>query len=245
MKILFFGLSVIISGYGVLLFGAGFGGKLMPALWILAGLFFGSLGTHRGFTFWNHHGWFRLLFICGILAFTFLMVWIYSAPTHEKESPYDYLIVLGASVKGERMTITLTERVKKAEQYLKLHPKTKAVLSGGQGPGEDITEAEAMARYLVAAGIEKDRLIKEEASTTTVENIAFSLALVDQSIEQGQEPKCSIVSSRYHIRRGRMIADKLGRPMDGIGAVGYPLIAPNQYVREGIAIIAYVLGAKI
>lgn len=247
MKILFLSVSAILSGYGVVLLIAGFGGKLMPALWIITGLVFGVLGTYRGLFFWNHHGWFRLLFSCGILAFIFFMLWIYIAPTREEDTAYDYLIVLGASVKGERMTITLEERVKKAIAYMEKHPNTKAVLSGGQGPGEAITEAEAMGRYLIAHGIEEERFIKEETSTTTEENIANSLVLIEQDqqpIEYGQQPTCSLVSSRYHIRRGRMIAKELGRPMDGIGAVGYPLIAPNQYVREGIAIIAFVLGLK-
>lgn len=244
MKILFLCVSIVLSGYGLLLFIAGFGGKLMPVLWVVTGIFFGLVSTNYGVTFWNHHRWFRLLFMTGIFAFSLFMAWIYMGPSHSEGKDYDYLIVLGASVKGERMTITLTERVKVAKDYLQQHPKTKAVLSGGQGPGEDITEAEAMYRYLVAHGISEDRLIKEEASTTTEENITFSLNSLDKDWNTQALPTCSLVSSRYHIRRARMMADRLGTPMDGIGAVGYPLIAPNQYVREGIGIIAYVLGLK-
>jgi len=74
----------------------------------------------------------------------------------------DYIIVLGAHVDGTRMTLALLERARRALLYLEENPGTKAVLSGGKGDGENISEAEAMYRYLTGHGIDGDRLIRED-----------------------------------------------------------------------------------
>ena len=73
----------------------------------------------------------------------------------------DYIIVLGAHVDGTRMTLALLERTRRALLYLEENPGTKAVLSGGRGDGENISEAEAMYRYLTGHGIDGSRLILE------------------------------------------------------------------------------------
>ena len=70
----------------------------------------------------------------------------------------DYIIVLGAHVDGTRMTLALLERARRALLYLKENPGTRAVLSGGKGDGENISEAEAMYRYLIGHGIEGNSL---------------------------------------------------------------------------------------
>ena len=79
-------------------------------------------------------------------------------------SDLDYIIVLGAHVNGTKLTLALLERVRRALLYLEENPGTKAVLSGGRGDGERISEAEAMYRYLTEHGISPERLIKEERS---------------------------------------------------------------------------------
>ena len=90
----------------------------------------------------------------------------------------DYIIVLGAHVDGTRMTLALLERTRRALLYLEENPGTRAVLSGGMGDGERISEAEAMYRYLTEHGIDGGRLIREERSTNTKENLDYSLELI-------------------------------------------------------------------
>lgn len=117
----------------------------------------------------------------------------------------DYIIVLGAHVDGTRLSLALLERARRACDYLKENPRTRAVLSGGKGTGEDITEAQAMYNYLTARGIEGSRLIKEERSTNTKENLAFSLkkiGSVDVSV--------GIVTNNFHVFRGVAIGRKCG-----------------------------------
>lgn len=116
----------------------------------------------------------------------------------------EYLIVLGAHVDGTRLTLALLERTRRALQYLEKNPDTKAVLSGGKGEGEDISEALAMREYLVAHGIDPERLILEERSTSTAENLKFSLELI------GLDHSVGVVTNHFHVFRGTAIGRKCG-----------------------------------
>ena len=120
-------------------------------------------------------------------------------------SDLDYIIVLGAHVNGTKLTLALLERVRRALLYLEENPDTKAVLSGGRGDGEQISEAEAMYSYLTEHGISPERLIKEEDSTNTKENLDFSLRLIGS-----MEYSIGIVTNNFHVFRGVAIGRKCG-----------------------------------
>ena len=121
------------------------------------------------------------------------------------QSNLDYIIVLGAHVDGTRMTLALLERIRRALQYLEENPGTRAVLSGGKGDGENISEAEAMYRYLTEHGIEEERLIREDRSTNTKENLDFSLKLIGST-----EVSIGVVTNNFHVFRGVLIGKKCG-----------------------------------
>ena len=121
------------------------------------------------------------------------------------QSNLDYIIVLGAHVDGTRMTLALLERTRRALQYLEENPGTRAVLSGGKGDGENISEAEAMYRYLTEHGIEEERLIREDRSTNTKENLDFSLKLIGST-----EVSIGVVTNNFHVFRGVLIGKKCG-----------------------------------
>ena len=116
----------------------------------------------------------------------------------------EYIIVLGAHVQGARLTLALLERTRRALQYLEENPETKAVLSGGQGEGEDISEAQAMCNYLVEHGIDRERLILEGRSTSTTENLKFSLEII------GLDHSVGVVTNNFHVFRGPAIGKKCG-----------------------------------
>ena len=120
-------------------------------------------------------------------------------------SDLDYIIVLGAHVDGTRMTLALLERTRRALQYLEENPGTRAVLSGGRGDGERISEAEAMYRYLTEHGIDGERLLREDRSTNTKENLDFSLELIGNL-----EASIGVVTNNFHVFRGVMIGKKCG-----------------------------------
>lgn len=128
---------------------------------------------------------------------------IYQTAKQEPPKEVDYLIVLGARVKGEVMTKALLFRVEAALEYLQQNPNTKVIASGGQGPGEDITEAEAMRRYFVANGIDENRILLEDRSTTTFENLSFSKEMVEE------DASIAIVSNDFHVYRASIIGERL------------------------------------
>ncbi len=97
----------------------------------------------------------------------------------------DYVIVLGAQVRGDTPTLVLNARIKAAAEYLEKHPEAICVASGGKGTGENISEAEAIRRGLVQCGISEERILLEDRSTSTLENLKFS-ANVIQKYEKEQ-----------------------------------------------------------
>lgn len=99
----------------------------------------------------------------------------------------DTLIVLGAQVNGTKLSNSLKLRLERAKEYLDENPETIAVVSGGKGSGEEISEAEAMYEYLVSQGIDETRLIKEDRSTNTNENLKYSLALLEEKSNKNQK----------------------------------------------------------
>ena len=155
----------------------------------------------------------------------------------------DAVIVLGCAVRGERPSLTLARRCDAAIAYLEANPETVAVVSGGQGTGEDISEAEAMRRYLVARGIEESRILMEPNSESTLENFSFSREIIDA--ELGADAKLLFVTTRFHVFRSERIARTLGIEVDGFGADGVAWMAPNDYLRESCAIIFYFLLGRI
>ncbi len=115
-----------------------------------------------------------------------------------KHPNLEYIIVLGAHVEGTRLTKALLERTRRALQYMEENPETKAVLSGGKGDGESITEAQAMCNYLVEHGIGRERLILEEKSTSTTENLKFSLGMIGLNHSVALSPIIFMFSGNGH-----------------------------------------------
>ncbi|MGN0400560.1 MAG: YdcF family protein [Blautia sp.] len=177
----------------------------------------------------------------GILLILFLTVegCIFSGMLHEPSENLDYIIVLGAQVNGNRLSNSLLLRLERAEEYLEENPDTKAVLSGGKGKGENISEAQAMYVYLEKQGISRDRLILEDKSVNTNENLKFSLEILDQ-IEKGKarEKFIGIVTNGFHVYRGVSIGKKQGCTyLEGIPARSNRFLQVNYLVREFFGII--------
>lgn len=144
-----------------------------------------------------------------------------------------YMIVLGAQVRGTTITKSLRYRLDIAATYLKDNPNTKVIVSGGKGKGEDITESMAMKFYLLGEGISIDRIIEENQSTNTYENLKFSKELMEQDID-----KVVIVTNKFHIFRATSIAKKTGfTEVEGLGAKSDKVLSVSYYVREVFAVI--------
>lgn len=147
----------------------------------------------------------------------------------------DYLIVLGAGVNGSVPSLSMRNRLDKALEYLESHPDCVAVLSGGQGQGEDISEAQAMYDWLAARGISTARLIMEDRATSTQENIRYSYELIGDGAEAAT---VAVVSSEYHLCRAKYIARQLGYQVYGLaGKTTYPVLRLNYFIREAFGMM--------
>lgn len=148
------------------------------------------------------------------------------------EASLDYLVVLGAQVKGETVSRVLAERLDQAAAYLNEHEGTIVIVSGGKGEGELITEAEAMYRYLVDKGVDKDRIYKEIWSTNTEENIRNSAMLISDL-----DASVGLVTSNFHLYRSEQLAKKAGLTnVHGIAAQSSIGLLPNYLLREFLAV---------
>lgn len=151
--------------------------------------------------------------------------------------PADAVIVLGAGVNGETPSLMLQSRINAAAEYLNAHPDIPAVLSGGQGNGENITEAECMRRQLTAMGIGESRLLLEERSTSTAENFAFSKELLRQAGIDPETAVVAVVTNDFHCFRAHLIAQREGLTVLDVPAeVPWLLLNANYYVREFFAL---------
>jgi len=148
----------------------------------------------------------------------------------------DYLIVLGAGIRGESPSLALINRMDSALAYANKYRQVKLILSGGQGLEETISEAEAMKRYFIGKGISEDRLIIEDKSKSTIENFSNSLNLLD-SLGVKKPVKIMIETNNFHMFRAKFIAKRLGFiPYGEPSAIPYYLI-PNLYIREYFAVV--------
>ena len=177
-----------------------------------------------------------VLLALGILIFLAAEGCIISGMAQSGKGSCDYLIVLGAQVKGTRVSRALKQRLDRAAEYLRENPKALVIVSGGQGSGEDITEAEAMEEYLLEAGIGQERIRKEEESVNTVQNIRFSRELME-----GEEPSVGIVSNDFHIFRAVHIAKAQGIDASGIPAPTEIFMRPHYMTREAFALVKDLL----
>ena len=193
----------------------------------------------------------RKTIAAGIAAFTVLAILLLDLPIirdarTDAEPGADYLIVFGAGLFGDQPSRSLRDRLDAAVQYLESSPHTNVIVSGGKGPDELITEAEAMRTYLLQAGVHENRIFMEERSTSTKENIQFSKALIQsQPNDTGKkldELSIVVISSEYHLHRIRYLAKKAGLSVRCIAApTSLWFLKLNYFIREIPAMVKAVL----
>jgi len=178
-----------------------------------------------------------LLFALGFvswLGFSFWLVHGVYQPLDQDFSP-QYILVLGAGVREDGQPKNqLRYRLEKTYELAQTYPQAKLILSGGQGPDEPLSEAQAMQNYLVQKGLAQKRILQEDQSTSTQENLDFSA----QKYPQLKTAPSIIISSDYHLKRARFLAQKKG--FQNIKAQAAPtpsLWLLNQLPREYLAFL--------
>ncbi|MCR5665186.1 MAG: YdcF family protein [Eubacterium sp.] len=144
------------------------------------------------------------------------------------------LVVLGCQVRGSSPSLMLRERLTAAQAYLDEHEDAVCILSGGQGSDEDISEAQCMYTYLTEHGVDPDRLIMEDKSTSTRENLRFSLEIIQ---ERGLSTNLAIVTNEFHEYRASVIADKLNIETTAVSAHTHWWMFSTYFTREWYGIV--------
>ena len=244
-------------------------GTAYAFIWIL---FAAGLGA-TAFCVWHYQRYPRrlplrlpvsLVTICGagLVIMLVLQILIIGKVPQVAESDLEYLIVVGAPVRGEKPGHTLRLRLDKAAEYGLQNPETILVLSGGRISEGGGTEAEAMKQYLLDKGLPEERLVLEQRSVSTVENIAYSRILIDEIKKKRQEEhhqderalpaylpaamgqragnrhQIGILTSNFHLYRAMQIAKKQGmQEISGIASASDRILFVHFCFRDGLAIL--------
>lgn len=204
-------------------------------MFVCAVLFFLSVFWSRFFRFVCGHRTVRIACIAALTAAVLLAVlaavisiFMISAANHPPDGDTT-VIVLGCKVRGEEPSLMLRQRIMAAYRYLDQNPSAMCIVSGGQGADELISEAESMKRVLVEQGIDEERIILEDRSTGTDENIRFSLEKMN---EYGISGSVTIVTNEFHQLRAKLIADKYGLESYSVSARTSLWLLPTYWLRE-------------
>lgn len=174
-----------------------------------------------------------LYFIYIMMMYTFTsLINLYNP----KSIHLDYVVVLGAGLLNEdQVSPLLAARINRGIEVMNNHPGSKLILSGGQGANETIPEAVAMADYAKKVGVSEAKIIIEDKSKTTNQNIAFSHKLMKPN------SKFCLVTNSYHVYRALVLAKRQGLKCTGYGAKTKWYFTLNAFIRE---FIAYVVITK-
>ena len=166
---------------------------------------------------------------------------ILKASLGDPEAHCDYMVVLGAKVRNSGPSVSLWDRIYAARDYMQAHPDVIAVVSGGQGADEPMSEAQAMYEKLVALGIEADRIWMEDQASSTWANLNYALNLIEE--KTGTRPDTlGVVSSEYHMYRAGLQAKDCGVEFVGIPAKTSRLSqAINHFMREIAGVWHYMI----
>ena len=178
--------------------------------------------------------------LAGALAFGALFgAVMYGAYDHIQGEPR-LMVILGCQVKPWGPSILLQDRLDKALDYLEEHPDVQVVVSGGQGPDEPTTEAQAMYDYLTEHGVEPERIWQEDQSHNTWQNVRYTLALLE---EKGADTSAGVVlvSSGFHLTRARMLWERASGGAGELSTLAAPCThVPSRlkmYIREPFALV--------
>ncbi len=205
-----------------------------------AALIAAGLLTRAGLPHWLRWAW-RGLLAAALALLIALECLVVSGMHATAPAGMDYLIVLGASVYQDGPSPALTRRLNAVMAVLDDHPDAKIIASGGQGANEPISEAQCIRDELVKRGVDPARILMEDRSTDTRENIANCKAIIGDD-----DAAVGIVTNNYHIWRALRMAKKAGfKNAHGIAATYTGPTLLHFMVREAISITLHGLHGRL
>jgi len=163
----------------------------------------------------------------------------------EPAGAMDYLVVLGCGIRADGTpSPLLAGRVDRARKFDAACVEAGGapatfVPSGGQGPDEVISEAQSMRDYLVSQGVSPDRVVLEDRSSTTNENMEFSRKVIEEHAgRDASELLVGFSTTNYHVFRGYVCAHRAGMAVQGMGSRTRAYFWPNAFLREFAGLLA-------
>ena len=173
----------------------------------------------------------EILFLVAATVFLCVEMRIFTFAMKEPAKGADCVIVLGSQIKEDGPSIDFKARLDSAYEYLMNNPESKVICTGGQGVYEPCSEAKGGRDYLLSLGVSKEKILIEDQSTNTVENLKNARQMINE------EDKVVIVSADYHLYRASYIARKIGyTEVSCKGGHGLWILLPQYYTREFFAL---------
>lgn len=175
--------------------------------------------------------------ICAVLIGVFIIFAAVESMiiSHSFKEPFkgaDYVIVLGSQIRNDGPSIDYQARLDKAYEYLIDNPDTKVITTGAKGDNEPISEAQGGKDYLLKKGIDSSRIIVEDQSYNTLQNLNNTRRIIENDTDK-KDVKVVIVSAIYHLYRASYIADKIGfKNISSTGGHGLWVLLPQYFTRE-------------
>lgn len=240
MNVIWLVLALICLGYYIMCASyAGIGSSFI-FIWLMGAVFFGLVFAVRLLEIKGIIYVAKALKICfiavmalGVSLFVFVEAIVIKGMMTKPQDNCDYIIVLGCQIRGDHITRSLKNRLNVAVDYATDNPDTTIIVSGGKGKGENTTEAYAMYNYLVSKGIDSSRIIQEDKSTDTSENMKYSVQYIEN-----KDSLVGIATNNFHIARSRLLARHAGlNNTCGMPAESDHVLFINYMVREAIGIV--------
>ncbi len=177
------------------------------------------------------------LLILGIIfIITEVIIISYSLKPAEKDA--DYVIVLGSQIRDDGPSLDYKARLDSAYDYYRNNPDTFIICTGAKGPSEPVSEAKGGAEYLIRSGIPKEKILIEDQSRNTFQNLENAAKLIEKQVGDPAGSDIVIVSASYHLYRAHILAEKIGfRQISCQGGHGLRILQPHYYTREFFALI--------
>lgn len=182
-----------------------------------------------------------IVIILGVLYCLIMSILMLHAAYRKPKQQPQAIIVLGCRVRGTAPSRMLSRRIHAAYDAMQENPDLIAVVSGGKGSNEEISEAQCMWNELTKMGIPESRILMEDRSTSTSENLRFSKEILK---EQGITGDLLLVTDGYHEMRAQVLAKIEGLPQcDPASAYTSWYLVPTYWIREWFGLAhAFVFG---
>lgn len=239
------GFGVLILGYLAFLLTQVFVWEMFYLLYIVVGVFcigYGSVCilTKKTYFSYLHKGIKAMIIILitiGLVAFTYLQVLIISQGMHKEVGNSKYVVVLGALVNGDKISTSLRYRLDAAITMYEEEEDLVFVVSGGQGPEENNSEAYYMKKYMVEQGVPSKQILMEDKSRDTYQNLQYSKEVIEKDAKEDVS-SITVVSNAFHTYRAKFLAEKVGfKDVYTYGAKMHLPTIPHYYIRESIGVL--------